>query len=116
MSTPAINWHDETTRRYLTGSVARPEPGDTTRRAFYVDEEERGAGGLVPMLVTEDEPGYRPMHGRTPEGTWFWGATLDEAQAIADLVNAELFGLTPDEALDVVGSSMEAQEREDAAR
>ncbi len=113
MSTdPGINWHDETTRRFITGSVARPAPGDTTPRAFYVDDEHGDHLGLVPMLVTEDEPGYRPMYGDTPASTWYWGSTLEEAEAICDLVNAELFGLTRAAALAIVGSSMAAQERE----
>ncbi|HEY8590827.1 MAG TPA: hypothetical protein VIL55_14875 [Naasia sp.] len=108
-----INWHDEETRRFLTGGVARPGMCETdARRAFYVDEEGRDELGIIPVLVTEDVPGYRPMIGMTAGGTWHWGETLDEAEELCDLVNAELFGLTRDEAYEIVGSSMVAQERE----
>lgn len=108
----AINWHDNTTRRYLTSAVARPQPGEP-RRCFYVDDYRAHPDGIVPVLVVEDEPGYSPMYGETAAGTWHWGATLDEAWEIADKVNAELFGLDRAAANQIVGSSMRAQDAED---
>ena len=107
-----INWNDATTRQFLTGSVARPAPGDPAQRAFYVDEETRDEHGIIPLLVTENVAGYRLMLGETPGGTWYWGQNLDEASRICDLVNAELFGLTRDESSAIVGSSMAAQDED----
>lgn len=109
-----INWHDETTRRFITSRVARPEPGDTARRCFYVDDHHRDEGGVIPMLVREDQSGYVSMEGpNPPESTWYWGATPEEARGIAELVNRELFGISPEEANAIVGASMALQDDED---
>lgn len=71
--------------------------------------------GYMPSLVTEDEPGHSPLKGRGPESEpWWWGTTLEEAQRICDMANANTFGLDPIEAKEIVDSSIAAQIREDA--
>lgn len=83
-----------------------------TKRQCYVmllEEHDEGKG-YVPSLVTEDEPGYRPMRGdpskhQTP---WYWGKVFSEAQKVCAKVNQETWGVTEDEAAEIVRSSMRA--------
>lgn len=107
----SINWHDDTTRRFITGSVARPAPGDERPRCFYVDPDTRDERGVIALLVFADEPGYTPMLGSNPpESTWCWGDDLAAAEKVCDLVNLELFGLDRKAAMHVVGRSMSLAE------
>jgi hypothetical protein len=46
---------------------------------------------------------------KPPSSTWYWGEDMEAAKRVCDLVNAELFGLDPEAALDIVGASIEAQ-------
>lgn len=106
-TTVGINWNDPTTRRFITGSVARPNPGDDRPRCFYVDDEARDEHGIIALLVFGDEPGYTPMLGSNPpESTWYWGPDLEAAERVCDLVNLELFGLDRESALEIVGASI----------
>jgi hypothetical protein len=64
-------------------------------------------------MVEEGVAGHGPMTGRG-EGSapWIWGQTLDEAREVCDRFNQERLGISPDEASDIVLSSMGAQNRE----
>lgn len=71
--------------------------------------------GYVPSLVTENQPGHAPLVGRDELARpWFWGRTLEEAEATCERVNRETFGLEPDETLQIVISSIAAQNRREA--
>ena len=112
--TVTIDWLDDAARQFVTSRVPRPAEGEP-RRCFYVDDQPDDAGRrFVPMLVTEGEPGYKPMLGAaTEQGTWYWGPDMATANRICDLVNAEVFGLDHAAMLAIVGSSIGAQDDED---
>jgi hypothetical protein len=84
--------------------------GAGKRQCFFIDTGSFVEGrGYIPSLVTEDEPGHQPMSGRTgQEEPWYWGPDLKMAQATADHVNMERWGLTKSEATKIVASSMGA--------
>jgi hypothetical protein len=109
-----VDWlADGTARQFITGSVARPEPGKP-RQAFYVDDTMRDEQGLIPTLVTEGAPGHRPRINKDdPRGTWHWGTDLETAEEVMDLVNAELFGIDRAAANQIIASSMGAARTED---
>lgn len=54
----------------------------------------------------EGQRGHWPMLSPT-DGTspWYWGATLEEAQAKADVANMEDYGLSPGEVKAIVDKS-----------
>lgn len=65
--------------------------------------------GFIPALVVENEPGYSLMAGNGPFASpWLWGSTLDKAEAVCQQVNRETYYLEPDEANEIVISSMNA--------
>lgn len=81
------------------------------RQCFFVDPESYVEGkGYIPSLITEGEPGHAPLTGdpakhQTP---WYWGQTYEEAVNICKAQNEQM-GLTPDDVMDIIGSSMRAQ-------
>jgi hypothetical protein len=78
------------------------------RTCFYIPPDQHDENGWIPSVVTEGEPGHAPLKGNGPcAQPWYWGKTLAEAEATADRENARL-GLTRDEVLDIVLSSLRA--------
>lgn len=79
------------------------------RRCFYVPRGAFEEGkGYVPSMVVENEPGHTPMRGDGPGSSpWYWGMTYEEACKAAEEANAKL-GITPEDAIDIVSSSMAA--------
>jgi hypothetical protein len=62
--------------------------------------------GWVPSLVTEDTEGHSPMLGNGPFATpWYWGLTLESAQAVCEDQNRKL-GLSKMDVMEIIGSSM----------
>jgi hypothetical protein len=80
------------------------------RTCVYVPETALTKHGYVPSIVTEGEPGHSPLAG-SGEGAapWYWGHDLDKARAIAMEMNEQM-GLTERDVLEIVLSSMNAQE------
>ncbi len=87
----------------------------TRRRAWYVDETMATPKGFIPAMVFEDDPGFFPAVGKEGGEPYYWGQTIEEAKRACDSANESL-GLTPDEARDIVTSSIIAQTRQDAGR
>lgn len=77
------------------------------RQCFYIPPDQHDENGYIPSLVTEGQPGHVPLKGNGPFARpWYWGHTLAEAQATANRENRGTFGLSPDEALEIVLSSV----------
>ena len=88
----------------------------TQRQCYYIDpsqgswNEELETYGYIPSIVREHEPGHYALLGSGEFAQpWYWGATLEDAQAIADKGNHDL-GLTPDDVIDIMASSIRASE------
>ena len=81
---------------------------DTTpRQCFWIPPDQHDENGWIPSLVTEGQPGHAPFTGNGRLARpWYWGKTLAEAQATAERENLGTFGLSPDEALAIVLSSI----------
>lgn len=76
------------------------------RQCFYIPIEQFDEHGYIPSLVTEGEPGHAPLTGNGRHATpWYWGRTYEEAVAVCERENANL-GLSPEDALEIVTSSM----------
>jgi hypothetical protein len=75
--------------------------------AFTIVEEMKASdGGYIPCIAVEDAPGYRPMKGVGRfSSPWNWGQDREQAQKLCDHKNAEL-GLSKEDALRIIGSSM----------
>jgi hypothetical protein len=82
----------------------------SNRKCYVIlDQNFEEGRGFIPALVTENEPGFALMSGNGPGSSpWYWGMTKDEAKRIAAKANEESFGLTPEEAQDILLSSMVA--------
>lgn len=80
---------------------------------YYVNptQDAKEHGGFVPSIVERGKPGYWPLIGREGAAPWVWGATLAEAEAVADELNAKR-GYSQAEACRVVLSSMGASRRQ----
>jgi hypothetical protein len=79
------------------------------RQCFYIPEGQFDENGYIPSLVTEDTPGHAPLTGKGRcARPWYWGRTLEEAQATAARENVRVFGLSPEQALEILISSMRA--------
>jgi hypothetical protein len=82
------------------------------RQCYYIPPDHstfEPGNGFVPALVTEGEPGYGLMAGNGPfSSPWYWGMEIDAAKKFAEEANARDFGLTPEEAVSIVLSSMRA--------
>lgn len=84
-----------------------PTPGP--RQCFYIPVDQFDEQGWIPSLVTEGIAGHAPLKGNGPQAQpWHWGTTYEAAKAEAEVQNAKTFGLTPEEALAIVMSSMRA--------
>jgi hypothetical protein len=79
----------------------------TPRKCFYIPADAHVDGkGFVPSMVTENEPGHAPLVGNGEFAEpWYWGLTLDKANAIAARENERL-GLTADDVTEIIVSSM----------
>jgi hypothetical protein len=78
------------------------------RQCYWIEQTQSDPHGFIPSVVTENEPGHTPLRGdpATLQAPWYWGKTLDEAEATCDRMNRERFGLSPREANEIVLSSM----------
>lgn len=89
---------------------------DKPRGCYYVLESWEGADGFIPSWVVEGEAGHRPLIGNGPFARpWFWGPDFETARRICATANAEL-GLNEDDVEAIVGSSIAASIRQDAAQ
>ena len=69
-------------------------------------------GGYVPAFGEEDKPGHAMMTGRgVGSAPWIWGQTLEEAEQTCNSFNQERLGISPDEASNIVLSTMAAQNK-----
>jgi hypothetical protein len=76
------------------------------RTCFYIPVDQFDNDGYIPSVVTEGEAGHAPLTGNGPcAQPWHWGATYEEAKATCERENARL-GITPEEAVEIVASSM----------
>ena len=77
------------------------------RFCYYVPEQDTTEhGGYVPSAVIEGEDGHYPMLGQGRCATpWVWGDSREQAQAIADGMNAGM-GLSPERVAQIIASSM----------
>ena len=87
------------------------------RYCVYVPETAYVEGkGFIPSVVREDEAGHTPLMGRGELAQpWFWGPTIEDAQRQADEYNTAL-GLTEEDVVEIVTSSMRAENINDARR
>jgi hypothetical protein len=87
------------------------------RRCLYILETEYDPdGGYVPVLITEDVPGYAPLRGNGELAQpWYWGHDIVVAKRIATEANHTL-GLSDRDVLDIVASSMAASDDRAAGR
>lgn len=77
------------------------------RYCYVILETQRDEHGFIPSLVTEDEAGHSPMTGKGEGATpWYWGETLERAQAVCERFNRERLGISPATAARIVCSSM----------
>lgn len=78
------------------------------RQCFYILETEYyPPHGYIPALVTENEAGYQLMSGKDEHtAPWYWGPSLELARETANKLNMERWGITEEEALKIVSSSM----------
>jgi hypothetical protein len=82
------------------------------RQCFWIPAEPYDERGWVPSLVTESELGHQPLTGKGAQAQpWFWGRTYAEAQATAKRENAGTFGLSPQQASEIVISSIRMRTR-----
>lgn len=75
---------------------------------YYVpaDQDPATHGGYVPSVVADDDDGHYPMIGNGPcASPWVWGKTLEQAQATAKWMNAQM-GVSVDDAAMIVMKSM----------
>lgn len=78
-----------------------------------------GVKHFIPCMVVENEAGYKPMgkphNGMMGERTfldpqpYYWGNTNEECQAVCDDYNKRVYGIDRKEALEIIASSMRAQ-------
>jgi hypothetical protein len=89
----------------------------TNRCCIYVPIDQYVEGkGWVPSVVTENEPGHAPLTGQGELAEpWYWGHDLEQARATAADCNRRL-GLSDQDVVDIVNSSISASFREDARR
>ena len=95
----------------------------TILTSLHICDEIDGVLHFIPCSVTENVAGYTPMgkpqNGMMGERTindpmpWYWGNTDEECQAICDDYNLERFGIDRKEALEIIASSMRAQNNHD---
>jgi hypothetical protein len=83
----------------------------TERFCYYIPHDAKTPEGYIPSMVVEHEPGHRPMTGDANQEPWYWGTNREEAEAIAMHMNARM-GLSPQDASEIVASSMFAKIQE----
>lgn len=114
----AISHHRTLTGEPMTTTepTIDTEAPATPRYAFWINEaQEAGPRGHIPSVVFEGVSGHYPMVGQGELAQpWYWGDTAT-AKDIARRENAKL-GLTSDDVLDIITSSMFAENTEHAAR
>lgn len=72
----------------------------------YFIPPQHGTSGFIPACVIENVQGYRMMSGNGEfSQPWYWGNTIEEAQATCDKVNLE-HGISKERALEIVQSTM----------
>jgi hypothetical protein len=80
------------------------------RKCFWIDpaQDPREHGGYVPSLVIENKAGHTPLtgDGGTGSAAWTWGSNLNDAERVCAQQNADTYGLSKRDALDIVMSSM----------
>ena len=89
-------------------SIEFPAGPDLTKPfCYYVDPcQDPGERGFIPSLVVAGESGHRPMIGSGKfSSPWYWGKTLEEAEATCERVNAKR-GIDAELASAIVASSM----------
>lgn len=91
---------------------------DTPRQCYIVLPDQRDEKGYIPSLVTEGESGHQPLAGDKAkfQAAWYWSTDFDNAKKYCARRNADDFGLTEDDVLSIVASSMGAQIRSEHAR
>lgn len=110
-----------------TNTDVHPRPSDDAadlgpaygppRRCWMISARMRTERGFIPSLVIEHQPGYTPSVGIGDFAEpWYWGTDWDKACAVCDQANLDDFGLEPDDAAAIVGSSIAASIKQDAAK
>ena len=90
--------------------------GNGPRECFAIIESSKDEHGYIPVLVTENDPGYAPMTGRGEcSAPWYWGKTIERAQEVCDRQNKQRYGISRQTAARIIASSMNAQNTTDAA-
>ena len=96
-------------RQAMNWLSQRHKDTDQPRRCYYIlqssfDPEH----GYIPVAITENEAGYRPMTGQgTAAAPWYWGRDLATARRICDDANTGL-GHTASDVREIVLSSLAA--------
>lgn len=90
----------------LAGAVGAQAAISNRRVVLYVDQTMLTERGYRPVMVAEGESGYYeqgdPENLKEP---WYFGHDFPTAERLVDEANARL-GITPEEARDIVFSSM----------
>lgn len=96
----------------MTDTSPRP------RQCFYIPIDQfHPELGYIPSLVVEGEPGHTPMAGQGElSEPWYWGTDYETAQRTCARVNRDDFGLSEEEAAEIVASSVGASIALDARR
>ncbi len=86
---------------------------DQPRQCFVILATQCDEHGYIPSLVVENEAGHSPMTGRGEFATpWYWGKTLDRAEAVCARFNKDRYGISEDTAWRIVASSMHGRAAE----
>ncbi len=79
------------------------------RLCYYSPETDYVEGrGYRVAIVKENEPGYYPTGG-AGQAPWYWGHDLKTAQDTAKKLNNDRLGLSDRDVMDIIISSMGAQ-------
>ena len=79
------------------------------RICYYIMEDQRTEDGFyIPSLIQENVSGHSPVNGGPGGMPYKWGRTIEEARFTCSLAN-ERMGLSDDDVMEIVGSSMRAQ-------
>lgn len=88
----------------------------TPRMCFIVLIDQRDEHGFIPSVVYENESGHHPLVGKGDLARpWYWGQTYEAAKDVCANQNRSL-GLSEDEVVEIVTSSMRRQRDEEVAR
>lgn len=79
------------------------------RICYMIDQTMcNAAGKWVPAVVQEDSPGYSPTN-------WEWSCTYEQAEKLVEGLNTRM-GVSKEDAMTIIGSSMSAQHQVSRAR